>query len=72
MAVHEMRLILAKVLWAFDPQLCDEESNWLDQRVFITWEKMPLMVKLGLQRDDAHGLEKLSGTLGAGLQEGRR
>jgi hypothetical protein len=46
LAYHQMRLIIAKVLWSFDMQLCDQQSNWLDQKVFSTWEKMPLMVKL--------------------------
>lgn len=53
MAIHEMRLILAKVLWSFDLQLCEGQNDWLDQKVFITWEKMPLMVKLRPSSTDA-------------------
>lgn len=46
MTTHEMRLILAKVLWSFDLELCDQQGDWLDQKLFLTWEKMPLMVRL--------------------------
>lgn len=46
MANHEMRLIIAKLLWSFDLQLCDQQSDWLDQKLFLTWEKMSLMVKV--------------------------
>ncbi|KAF2205995.1 cytochrome P450 monooxygenase-like protein [Delitschia confertaspora ATCC 74209] len=46
MAYHELRLIIAKVLYNFDLELCLEGSNWLDQPVYILWEKKPLMVKL--------------------------
>lgn len=54
-----MRLIMAKVLWNFDMAL-DEEAHAADlarggdgvgewqerQRVFLIWEKRPLMVRL--------------------------
>lgn len=46
MATHEMRLILAKVLWAFDLRLCDQTGDWLDQKLFLTWQKTPLGVTL--------------------------
>jgi len=46
MAIHEIRLILAKVLWSFDVRLRDQQRDWLDQKMFLTWEKVPLMVKL--------------------------
>lgn len=40
-----MRLILATTLFNFDLKLKDkEESKWLDQKVFMVWEKPPLMV----------------------------
>jgi hypothetical protein len=44
MAYHEIRLILAKVLYNFDFQLCPESKDWLEQPVYILWEKKPLMV----------------------------
>ena len=46
MAYHEMRLIISKVLYSFDLQLCPESDDWANQRVFTLWEKRPLMCKL--------------------------
>ncbi|KAL1961979.1 hypothetical protein VTN77DRAFT_714 [Rasamsonia byssochlamydoides] len=52
LAYHEMRLILAKVLWHFDLSLCEESVNWTDQKIFTIWEKNPLMVRLTPRRDN--------------------
>ncbi|KAF2872073.1 cytochrome P450 [Massariosphaeria phaeospora] len=47
MAYHELRLIMAKVLYNFDIELRPESDNWIDrQRVFNLWEKPPLLCKL--------------------------
>jgi cytochrome P450 len=47
MAYHEMRLLIAKVLYNCDLELCDESRDWIErQKVFILWEKLPLMVKV--------------------------
>ncbi|ORY15952.1 cytochrome P450 [Clohesyomyces aquaticus] len=46
LAYHEMRLVLANILWNFDMELCDPSMNWLDMKVWILWDKKPLMVKL--------------------------
>jgi hypothetical protein len=46
MAYHEMRLIAAKVLYAFDFELCEESEDWKEQDTFILWQKKPLMCKL--------------------------
>lgn len=46
MAMHEMRLILAKIIFNFDFELLPESQQWTDQRVFTLWEKKPLMVKI--------------------------
>ncbi|RAH71874.1 cytochrome P450 [Aspergillus aculeatinus CBS 121060] len=46
LAYHEMRIILAKVLYHFDLSLAPESMNWDKQKVFSLWEKKPLMVKL--------------------------
>jgi hypothetical protein len=46
MAYHEMRLIIAKVLYNFDLQLCPESQDWMEQPVYILWEKQSLMVKV--------------------------
>ena len=46
MAYVEMRMILASMLWNFDYKLCDKSQNWLDQKVYLVWQKNPLMVQL--------------------------
>ena len=46
MAYHEMRLILAKVVYHFDLELSPGNEGWLDQDVYVLWEKKPLMVNL--------------------------
>jgi cytochrome P450 len=46
LAYHEMRLVMAKVLYAFDFELAPESDNWKDQETFILWQKKPLMCKL--------------------------
>ena len=47
MAYAEMRIILAKVLFAFDLELVEKERDWMgEQRVFTLWDKGALMVKV--------------------------
>jgi cytochrome P450 len=48
LAYHEMRLILAKLIWTFDFGLEDEDKgeDWLEQRVLLFWEKKPLVVRV--------------------------
>jgi cytochrome P450 len=46
MAEQEMRLILARLLWNFDFELCPESRNWREQKTHYLWEKQPLMVKI--------------------------
>jgi hypothetical protein len=46
LAMAEMRLVLARVLWEFDFELLPESNNWFDQKSYFLWEKKPLMVKL--------------------------
>ncbi|KAH9884566.1 cytochrome P450 [Xylariomycetidae sp. FL2044] len=46
MGMHEMRLILARLLLAFDMELCEESTRWDEARAFILWEKKPLMCRL--------------------------
>lgn len=46
MAYHEIRLILANLLYNFDLQLCKESENWNDQKTFLMWDKGPLYCKL--------------------------
>jgi hypothetical protein len=46
MALYEIRLLLALLLWHFNLELDDESLNWDDQRVYRLWEKRPLMVRI--------------------------
>lgn len=47
LAYHEMRLILAKILFNFDLALQPECKHWAEsQRTFALWEKPPLLVKV--------------------------
>ena len=46
LAWHEMRVLLISVLLHFDLKLCDESSNWSDQKIYTLWEKRPLMCTL--------------------------
>ncbi|KAI0127485.1 averantin oxidoreductase [Xylariales sp. AK1849] len=50
LAYVEMKLVIANILWAFDMENA-EQGNWLDQRIYIVWDKRPLMVKLHPVRD---------------------
>ena len=46
MAMHEMRLVLACLIFAFDFKLCDESRDWANARAFALWEKNDLMCRL--------------------------
>ncbi|KAK8008236.1 cytochrome P450 [Apiospora marii] len=46
LAMHEMRYILARVLFRFDLELERESSGWDGQRAFVLWEKKALMCTL--------------------------
>ncbi|KAL3421832.1 hypothetical protein PVAG01_05988 [Phlyctema vagabunda] len=41
-----MRLILTRVLWNFDLELCEVSKDWSQQKMYTLWEKPPLMVRL--------------------------
>lgn len=58
LAYHEMKLILARVLWNFDLALCEESVGWNKQKVFALWKKGPLMCRLKI-RTDARDDEKV-------------
>ncbi|KAK8856047.1 hypothetical protein PGQ11_011959 [Apiospora arundinis] len=45
MAWHEMRLILAKLLYNFDLE-SDVGPDWRDQDVYVIWDRKPLMCRL--------------------------
>ncbi|KAL1601683.1 hypothetical protein SLS60_006598 [Paraconiothyrium brasiliense] len=46
LAFHEMRLILAMVLWNFDLKLDAGMEQWHLQKIFGIWSKPPLRVRL--------------------------
>ncbi|GME30911.1 Cytochrome p450 protein [Neofusicoccum parvum] len=46
LAYHEMRIIMANILWHFDLELCSESKGWSDQKTYILWQKSPLWVKV--------------------------
>ncbi|TPX07064.1 uncharacterized protein E0L32_011052 [Thyridium curvatum] len=45
-AWHEMRLLLATVLLHFDLSPGPGSESWIDQKVYILWEKKPLLICL--------------------------
>jgi cytochrome P450 len=46
LAYNEMRSLLARVIYAYDMELCPESQNWLNQKTWVIWEKPALMVQL--------------------------
>ncbi|KZL72932.1 cytochrome P450 [Colletotrichum tofieldiae] len=46
LAMSEMRVILARVIWNFDMQIADDSRNWTEQELFGLWKKGPLNVRL--------------------------
>ncbi|KAI0399852.1 cytochrome P450 [Xylaria palmicola] len=44
LAWHEMRLMLAKLVYEFDIE-SDAGSEWLDQNVYVIWERKPLICR---------------------------
>ena len=46
LAYVEMRLILSRIIFNFELELADPDSDWMAQKVYALWEKSPLMTKL--------------------------
>ena len=47
LALSEMRIVLAKLIWHFDMELAEPDIDWLRvQHVYGLWDKEPLLVKL--------------------------
>jgi hypothetical protein len=43
----EMRLILARLIFNFDLELVEKETDWMkDMKAYTIWKKPQLMVKL--------------------------
>ncbi|CAI6092807.1 unnamed protein product [Clonostachys chloroleuca] len=45
LAYLELKLIIANLVWHFDLENC-HEGDWMDQKIYMVWQKGPLMVKL--------------------------
>lgn len=51
LAIAEMRLILAKILFNFDLELDEEKTgDWFDQQSYGVWWKGPLWVKFSVAK----------------------
>jgi len=46
LAYMEMHIILARMMWNFDLDLCEGSEGWERQNIFTLWEKGPLTVWL--------------------------
>ncbi|KAK8154875.1 cytochrome P450 [Phyllosticta citrichinensis] len=46
LAYAEMRVILARILFEFDIEMVDPDFDWLNQKLFLLWEKPALQVRL--------------------------
>ena len=47
LAYAELHLVVARLLWKFDVKVLEGQEDWISsQRVFVLWNKGPLMVKL--------------------------
>ena len=46
LAWNEMRLLLARLIMSFDIELTPAASGWIDQKIYVLWEKKPLMCAL--------------------------
>lgn len=46
LAYHELRIILAKMLWNFEFKLCPESDTWINQKCYTLWQKTPLWVEV--------------------------
>ncbi|KAF1998245.1 cytochrome P450 [Amniculicola lignicola CBS 123094] len=46
LAYFEIKSTIARLVWNFDMEICEESKSWIQQKVFLVWEKGPLWVKL--------------------------
>ena len=54
LAYAEMRLIMAKLIWRYDIELCDESIDWdVKSKVYIVYQKGPLYIRLKPRTFDA-------------------
>ncbi|MCJ1381728.1 hypothetical protein MMC17_004839 [Xylographa soralifera] len=55
LAMAEVRLIVARILWRFDLR-CHLKDEWMNQPTYLLWEKKPLLVELISIRKDGTGV----------------
>lgn len=48
-AMAEVRLVMARLLWAFDVQNVLQD-DWMDQSTYLLWEKKPLPIRVTRSR----------------------
>jgi hypothetical protein len=41
-----MRLLLAALILSFDVELAAESKDWINQKIYVLWEKKPFMCAL--------------------------
>ena len=46
LAYAEMRLIIARLAWQFEIELLHRDVDWTDQKVYWSWQKPALMIRL--------------------------
>lgn len=46
LAYVEMRLIMCHLLINFDLELMEQSKDWIHQKIFTSWDKKALMVKM--------------------------
>ncbi|RDW56984.1 hypothetical protein BP6252_13937 [Coleophoma cylindrospora] len=51
LAWNEMRSVLARMLFYFDMELCEDSREWNQQQIFMMWDKPSLNVKLTRRKD---------------------
>ncbi|EFQ85302.1 hypothetical protein P3342_009332 [Pyrenophora teres f. teres] len=53
LAYLTLRSVLARLLWHFEFELCEESQGWDNQKSFILWDKPPLWLKMSRKSNDA-------------------
>ncbi|KAH8165600.1 hypothetical protein CIB48_g2654 [Xylaria polymorpha] len=54
LAMNEMRVVLARLVWNFDVVLTPESEQWAERlKIYVLWEKRPLWVKLRAREVDS-------------------
>ncbi|KAH9988763.1 cytochrome P450 [Xylariaceae sp. FL0662B] len=50
LAMNEMRVVLARLIWNFDLELTPASDHWAEElKIYVLWEKTPFWVKMKLR-----------------------